>query len=114
MLMLPPVQRPGAAERGRARPEKARRAEEAASAAETPRVDPVEDAPTAGGSSTRSEPRGGGRSWAGRSYAPLVAQLIAGALGFGQTRTRRRAAMADALAAYRKPRDKPKSDLGVA
>ena len=48
------------------------------------------------------------------SYAPLVAQLIAGALGFGQTRTRRRAAMADALAAYRRPRDKPKSDLGVA
>lgn len=41
----------------------------------------------------------------GRSYAPLVAQLIAGKLGVAQTRLRRRGTVAEAAAAYRRPRN---------
>lgn len=40
----------------------------------------------------------------GRPYAPLVAQLIAGKLGVAQTRLRRRGSVAEAAAAYRRPR----------
>ncbi|MFD1702732.1 hypothetical protein ACFSCV_06920 [Methylopila henanensis] len=39
-----------------------------------------------------------------RSYAPLVAQLIAGKLGVPQTRQRRRGPVADAISAYRRTR----------
>lgn len=116
MLMLPPIQRSGAAARGRAKPEKAKKAE-AAPRAETPRVEPADESAAANGPTEqpqKADARRGGRSWAGRSYAPLVAQLIAGALGVGQTRVRRRAAVAEALAAYSWPRDRPKGDRGVA
>jgi len=116
MLMLPPIQRTGAATRGRTRPERAKKADGAARA-ETPRVEPADEGAAANApfeQPRKADARRGGRSWAGRSYAPLVAQLIAGALGVGQTRVRRRAAVAEALAAYSWPRDRPKGDRGVA
>lgn len=49
-----------------------------------------------------------------KPYAPLVAQLIATALGIEQTRARRRGADADAAALYARPRERPKRSRGDA
>lgn len=62
------------------------------------------------GQDRRREPRLS--AW--RPHAPLVAQLIATAVGMAQTRSRRRAAVAEALDAYRKDETPPKTPRGVA
>jgi hypothetical protein len=119
MLLLPPVQRIGPPERPERRskaeapaesaakvepPQPARRAddrdEERRSFCDDPREAPV------------NEPEAAPRRF--RQHAPLVAQVIATALGFPQTRARRRASPADAIAAYRRPRMKPKTSRGLA
>jgi hypothetical protein len=51
---------------------------------------------------------------AGRPYAPLVAQVIATALGLAQTRARRRGTVAEAEALYRRPVATPKPPRGSA
>lgn len=54
------------------------------------------------------------RSRAGRPYAPLIAQLIATALGLEQTRARRRGAPEQASALYAAKPARPKRDRGEA
>lgn len=49
-----------------------------------------------------------------RPFAPLVAQIIANVMGLEQTRTRRRASIAEAEALYRPKRERPKRPRGEA
>ncbi|MFC3690926.1 hypothetical protein [Chenggangzhangella methanolivorans] len=129
MMMLPPVGPGERAERRR----RARRASDrgadtaAAGSASEAGIEapfPIEPDPII---DTRQSRRGGRRAsdraqgaeaeaprfpQAPKPYAPLVAQLIAGVMGLEQTRARRRASLAEAEAAYRPKRERPKRSRG--
>ncbi len=118
MLMLPPARPVGAANRAKPRPE--RPAAEAGDPAGPDRVEPV--TPAAGAPDPAERASADERQAAAetptartaRSYAPLVAQLIATTLGLPQTRSRRRAALAEAAAAYRRARPATAKPRGFA
>ncbi|GLK79914.1 hypothetical protein [Methylopila turkensis] len=94
-----------------ARVERPRKAADAADHGVEP-VSPSEDAPATPKYGRRAtdaptpeaRPTASPEPAAPRSYAPLVAQLIAGKLGVPQTRQRRRGPVADAITAYRRTR----------
>lgn len=62
----------------------------------------------------RAEASGPATSRAARPHAPLVAQLIATALGVEQTRVRRRGTLDQATALYGKKAERPKRSRGEA
>lgn len=106
MLMLPHID---ASSTTGATTGRSRRAEASAGAEAAPRVERVErieEERRWNGQERRRDPRRRA-SWA--PHAPLVAQLIATALGLAQTRAKRRAAIEQALAAYRRTEAEPTS-----
>lgn len=129
MLMLPPISAGGKVER-RVR---ARRMEDGRVPPEQPKaaVDPIPATGPEAESDARSTRKWGRRASdrqpaqeqdapgaatarAPRAYAPLVAQLIASALGLEQTRARRRGSVAEATELYRRKRERPRRSRGEA
>lgn len=126
MLMLPPIAKTDAPERRvgqRRRAERRAAAQAVNPAAEAfrpnaeaePTVEPAGRKGRGRRAADRAAPDGPGAFVrAPKSFAPLVAQLIATALGVEQTRIRRRGANEEATALYRRPRERPKRSRGDA
>lgn len=125
MLLLPPASPATRTERRTADRRKADRGKRAAEAADARAFEPVAEAER-GESASGRRWKGGRRATekapetpaasaprrSNRPFAPLVAQLIATALGVEQTRKRRRGSVEEAAALYRDrpPAPKPRGD----
>ncbi|WP_020179558.1 hypothetical protein [Methylopila sp. M107] len=138
MMILPPSQGPGRAERRAGDRRVADRARKAKAAdASAPEADGIfaagpddggeQGSEASGGPAFRARGRGPGRRRtdrdqsgatanrsAGKPHAPLVAQLIATALNLEQTRTKRRGSEQDAAALYARKAERVKPSRGEA